>query len=110
MRTLEASQEPSAKAAIDFYAYRIGRELGSLAAALAGVDAIVFSAGFGENSHALRERVCLDASWLGLHLDATANARGGRCISKPGSRVAAWIIQPNEELMIARHTHSVIEG
>ena len=108
MRTLEASSEASAKAAIDLYAYRIGRELGSLAAALGGLDAIVFTAGIGENSRALRERVCRDAHWLGVELDVAANARGAGRISTATSRVSAWVIPTNEELMIARHTRSVL--
>ena len=89
--------------------YRIRRELGSLAAALGGVDAIVFTAGIGENAPAIRERVCRDAAWLGIELDAAANARGGPRISAPGSRVSAWVVRTNEELMIARHTQSVLE-
>ena len=87
MRTLDASNEPRAKAAIDLYVYRIGRELGSLAAALGGLDAIVFTAGIGENSRGLRERVCRDAAWLGVELDAEANARDGPRISTAASRV-----------------------
>ena len=108
MRTLEASAEPAANAAIDLFVYRIGRELGSLAAALRGLDAIVFTAGIGENSVRLRERVCHDASWLGVALDAAANAAGGPRISAEGSRVSAWVIPTNEELMIARHTRRVL--
>jgi acetate kinase len=108
MRTLEASDDPRAKAAIDLYAYRIGRELGSLAAALGGVDAIVFTAGIGENSSGLRERVCRDAAWLGVELDVAANRGGAQRISTPGSRAAAWIVPTNEELMIARHTRRVL--
>ena len=92
------------EAAIDLFVYRIGRELGSLAAALGGLDAIVFTAGIGEHSRAVRERVCRDAAWLGVELDTAANARGGPRISTPASRVAAWVIPTNEELMIARHT------
>jgi acetate kinase len=110
MRTLEASGEPGAAAAIDLYVYRIGRELGSLVAALGGVDAIVFTAGIGENSRMLRERVCRDAAWLGVDLDAGANAANGPRISAAGSRVSAWTIPTNEELMIARHTRRVLEG
>jgi len=109
MRTLLASADPSARLAIDVYVYRIRRELGSLAAALGGVDAIVFTAGIGENAPAIRERVCRDAAWLGIELDAAANARGGPRISAPGSRVSAWVVPTNEELMIARHTQSVLE-
>jgi acetate kinase len=108
MRTLQESDEPDAKAAIDMFVYRIGRELGSLASALQGLDAIVFTAGIGENSAMLRERVCRDASWIGVTLDPEANARRGPRISTPGSRVAAWVIPTNEELMIARHTLEII--
>jgi acetate kinase len=108
MRTLEASADPAAKAAIDLFIYRIGRELGSLAAALGGLDAIVFTAGIGENSLSLRERVCTDAGWLGVELDAAANTAGGPRISTAASRVAAWVVPTNEELMIARHTRHVL--
>ena len=110
MRTLLASREPRAKLAVDLYLYRIRRELGSLAAALQGLDAIVFTAGIGENSAELRERACRDAAWLGVELDARANAAGGPRISTPGSRVSAWVVPTNEELMIARHTRSVLES
>jgi len=110
MRTLEASGAPEAKAAIDVFVYRIGRELGSLAAALGGLDAIVFTAGIGENSRSLRERVCRDAAWLGVALDAAVNERNGPCISAAGSRVSAWVIPTNEELMIARHTQQLLAG
>jgi acetate kinase len=110
MRTLLASSEARAKLAIDLYVYRIRRELGSLAAALDGLDAIVFTAGIGENSPVIRERVCREAAWLGVELDSTANERGGPSISRPGSRVSAWVIPTNEELMIARHTRRVLEA
>ena len=108
MRTLEASDAPEAKAAIDVFIYRIGRELGSLAAALGGLDAIVFTAGIGENSRSLRDRVCRDAAWLGLELDAAANESNGPRIGAMGSRVSAWVIPTNEELMIARHTQRLL--
>jgi acetate kinase len=110
MRTLEASGEPAARAAIDLFVYRIGRELGSLAAALGGVDAIVFTAGIGENSRGLRERVCRDAEWLGVTLDPTANEAGALRISAAASRVSAWVIPTNEELMIARHTRELLSA
>jgi acetate kinase len=108
MRTLLASSDPRAKLAIDLYCYRIRREVGSLAAALGGVDAIVFTGGIGENSDIIRERVCRDAAWLGVELESAANARGGPRISAPSSRVSAWRIPTNEELMIARHTRQLI--
>lgn len=108
MRTLLMSKEPRAKLAVDLFVYRIRREMGSLVAALGGLDALVFTGGIGENSDQIRERVCRDAAWLGLELDADANARGGPCISTAGSRVRVWVIPTNEELMIARHTRRVI--
>ncbi len=110
MRKLEASDEPGARAAIDLFVYRIGRELGSLAAALGGLDAIVFTAGIGENSRLVRKRVCGDAAWLGVTLDVAANEANGPRISTATSRVAAWVIPTDEELMIARHTRRVLEG
>jgi acetate kinase len=108
MRTLLASAEPRAKLAVDLYLYRIRRELGSLAAALGGIDAIVFTAGIGENAPLIRERVCRDAAWLGVELDATANASDGPRISTALSRVSAWVVPTNEELMIARHTQALL--
>jgi acetate kinase len=110
MRALLASADPRARVAIDLYVYRIRRELGSLAGALGGLDALVFTAGIGEKAVAIRERVCRDAGWLGLTLDVAANARGGPRISTPESRVSAWVIPPDEELMIARHTRRVLES
>jgi acetate kinase len=108
MRTLEANESPDARAAIDVFVYRIGRELGSLAAALGGLDAVVFTAGIGENSRSLRARVCRDAAWLGVELDGAANERNGPRISAAGSRVSAWVIPTNEELMIVRHTRRLL--
>jgi acetate kinase len=107
MRELLESSEPRAKLAIDLFVYRIGRELGSLAAALGGLDAIVFTAGIGERAAAIREAVCRQATWLGVELDAAANAAGGPRISTASSRIAAWVIPTNEELMIARHTRAL---
>jgi acetate kinase len=108
MRTLLESKEPRAKLAIDLFLYRIRREMGSLMAALGGVDAIVFTGGIGENAAQIRERVCRDAAWLGVEFDADANARRGPCISTNKSRVTAWVIPTNEELMIARHAKRLI--
>ena len=108
MRTLLASTEPGARLAIDLYLYRIRRELGSLAAALGGLDAIVFTAGIGENAALIRERVCRDAGWLGVLLDPAANHAGGPRIGTPQSRVQAWVIPTSEELMIARHTQRLL--
>jgi acetate kinase len=110
MRTLLASENPQAKLAVDLFCYRIRRELGSLAAALGGLDAIVFTAGIGENAPVIRSRVCRDAAWLGVEFDETANAEGLRRISTDSSRVAVWVIPTNEELMIARHTRQLLES
>jgi len=108
MRTLLASDSPRAQLAIDLFVYRIGRELGSLAAALGGIDAIVFTAGVGENSAEIRARVCRAAGWLGVELDESANAAGGPRISTAASQVAAWSIPTDEELMIARHAEALL--
>jgi acetate kinase len=108
MRTLLASAEPRARLAVDLFIYRIGRELGSLSAALGGLDAIVFTAGVGENSAAIRERVCRASAWLGVELDERTNEAGGPRISTDASRVTVLTIPTNEELMIARHTERLL--
>ena len=108
MRALLESKEPRSKLAVDLFTYRIGRELGSLAAALGGLDALVFTGGIGERAVAIRERVCRDAGWLGIELDAAANKTDGPRISTAASRVPAWVMPTNEELMIARHTRRLI--
>jgi acetate kinase len=109
MRTLLASQEPAAKLAVDLFLYRIRRELGSLAAALGGLDAVVFTGGIGENSPDIRSRVGRDAAWLGVEIDEAANSAGRGCISTGPSRVAVYVIPTNEELMIARHTRRLLD-
>jgi acetate kinase len=108
MRTLLASSEPRARLAIDLYCYRIRREIGSLAAALGGVDALVFTGGIGENSAPIRARVLDDAAWLGVERDAAANEAGGPLLTTSASDVAAYAIPTNEELMIATHARNVI--
>ncbi|SAK77805.1 acetate kinase [Caballeronia pedi] len=110
MRALLASSDERARFAIDLYVYRIGRELGSMSAALQGLDAVVFTAGIGEHSKEIRQRVCEQAAWWGIELDAQANASGGPRISTASSKVSAWVIPTNEELMIARHALTLIEG
>ena len=110
MRTVLDSQEPRARLAIDLYCYRIRRELGSLAAALGGVDALVFTGGIGENSAAIRARVLDDAAWLGVERDADANDAGGPQLTTADSRVLALALPTNEELMIAAHTRNVVRA
>ena len=108
MRTLLASEDPSAKEAIALFVYRIGRELGSMAAALGGIDALVFTAGIGEHAAEIRRRVCEGAAWLGVDLDQSANITGGAMISRTGSRTSAWVIPTDEDLMIARHVWTLL--
>jgi acetate kinase len=110
MRTLVASNDPRAAEAIDLFVYRITRELGSLAAALGGLDALVFTGGIGEHATLIRDRVCRDAAWLGATLDEAANHRGGPRISRAESRFAVWVIPTNEELMIANHTQRLLDN
>jgi acetate kinase len=108
MRTLLASDEPNAQEAVELFVYRIRRELGSLAAALGGLDAIVFTGGIGEHAAPIRARVCHDASWLGVSVDEQANDRHAPRISCEGSRVSAWVIPTDENLMVARHVQRLL--
>ena len=104
MRDLLGSSEPAAKLAVDYFVYRAAREIGALASVLGGVDAIVFTAGIGENAPEIRQRICEASAWLGVDLDRDANDARGPRITRIGSRVSAWVIPTNEELIIARHT------
>jgi acetate kinase len=108
MRVLLESDDARAKAAVDLFVYRCARELGSLAAALEGLDAVVFTAGIGEHAAAIRDAVCRRAGWLGIELDEAANAAGGPRISTAKSATAAWVIPTDEELMIARHCRDLL--
>jgi acetate kinase len=108
MRDLLPSREPGARLAIDYFVYRAAKEIGALAAVLRGIDGLVFTAGIGERSPEIRRRICEASSWLGIELDSDANARNAQRISTRASRVSAWVIPTNEELMIARHTASLL--
>lgn len=108
MRTLLVSEEPSAKQAVALFAYRIGRELGSMAAALGGIDALVFTAGIGEHAVEIRRRACEHAAWLGVDINESANLTGGALITRTGSRTSAWVIPTDEDLMIARHAWTLL--
>lgn len=108
MRTLLASNDARARFAIDLFCYRVRRELGSLVAALGGIDALIFTGGIGENAAPIRERVCADAAWLGIDLDRDANSAGRPRIAATHSRTAVWIVPTDEESMIARHTRQVL--
>ena len=104
MRDLLQSNEPGARLAVDYFVYRAAKEIGALAAVLGGIDGLVFTAGIGENSPEIRERICARCAWLGVEADAEANLAGGPCISAQTSKASAWVIPTNEELVIARHT------
>ena len=104
MRTLLESYDPRAQEAIEMFVYRAGREIGSLAAALGGLDALVFTGGIGEHSDLIRAQVCRQAAWLGLELDDVANAATATRISMLDSKISAWIVPTDENLMIAHHT------
>jgi acetate kinase len=108
MRELLDNCEPAAQLAVDYFVYRAVKEVGALAAVLGGLDGLVFTAGIGENSREIRRRICEASAWLGIELDSEMNAKKGPRISIPQSRVSAWVIPTNEELMIARHTWSLL--
>jgi acetate kinase len=108
MRVLLESADPRAADAVNLFVYRVGRELGSLAAALGGLDALVFTGGIGEHSAIIRTLVCRDARWLGVQIDELANGRGGPCISRATSGVSTWVVPADEEAMIALHTRNLV--
>ena len=108
MRDLLGRSEPEARLAVDYFIYRVAKEIGALTAVLGGIDALVFTAGIGENSSEIRRRICQASSWLGVDLDSEANGNGKSRISTPQSKVSVWVVPTNEELMIARHTWSLL--
>jgi acetate kinase len=110
VRELQASSDPQAALAIDYFVYRVGLHAGMLAAALGGLDAFVFTAGIGENSPTMRARIAEKLAWLGVVLDPNANSDGKPVISSKASPVAAYVIPTDEELMIARHTLGLLSG
>ena len=108
MRDLLDSPDPAARLAVDYFVYQAAKQIGALAAVLGGVDALVFTAGIGERSVEIRRRICEASAWLGVTLDPSANAAHGPRIATAGSRVSAWVVPTNEELMIARHTAALL--
>jgi len=108
MRDLLGRNEPEARLAVDYFVYRAAKEIGALTASLGGIDALVFTAGIGENSPEIRRRICEASAWLGIELDFEGNESKGPRISTRQSSVSAWVIPTNEELMIARHTGSLL--
>jgi acetate kinase len=108
VRELEASVEPKAAFALDYFVYRVGLWTGTLAAALGGLDAFIFTAGIGENSPSMRARIAAKLEWLGCELDVDANKANASVISGAKSRVPIYVVPTDEELMIAKHTLSVL--
>lgn len=104
MRDLLGQSDPAARLALDYFVYSAAKAIGALVAVLGGVDALVFTAGIGENSPEIRQRICEASSWLGLEIDAEANNKPLSKISTTRSKISVWVIPTNEELMIARHT------
>jgi acetate kinase len=109
MRELEASQTPSAREAIDLFAYQIARQTALMAHALSGLDALIFTAGIGEHASTLRAAVCTRLAWLGVSLDPAIAPRGETLISPPASPVAVWVIPTDEEAVIARETAALVK-
>jgi acetate kinase len=108
MRDLLGKNEPEARLAVDYFIYRVAKEIGALASVLGGIDGLVFTAGIGENSAEIRQRICDSCKWLGVELNTKANADKVTRISTTSSKVSAWVIPTNEELMIARHTGKLL--
>lgn len=109
VRTLLQSAAPEAKQAIEYFVYQIVFFAGAYTGLLGGLDAIVFTAGIGENAAPIRAAVCKKLGWLGLELDEAANKAHGPLISAKASKVRAWVIPTNEEIMIARHTLALVD-
>lgn len=110
MRTLLASSEASARLAIDYFTYRTAESIAGLCVAAQGLDALVFTAGVGENSPEIRAGVCRRLEWLGVRLDAEANAANALTISRPDSGIGVYVVPTNEEEVIARQTYETISG
>jgi acetate kinase len=108
MRELLTSTAQEARLAVDYFVYQTAKEIGALVAVLGGIDGLVFTAGIGENSPEIRKRICEASRWLGVELDNSANGSGGPRISTRHSKVSAWVVPTNEELMIARHTRALL--
>ena len=108
MRQLLTSSDPHAAQALDYFVFRIRREIGAMAAVLGGLDAVVFTGGIGENAFQIRERICDDMDWIGMELEETRNRQNAEIISSDRSRVRLFVLPTNEELMIARHVAGLV--
>lgn len=110
MRELLASRHPHSAEAVDLFTYRVGRELGSLVAALGGLDTLVFTGGIGTYSSIIRERICQPLGWLGVQISSSANAVHAHKISNENSQITVRVITTNEELVIAKHTLAITQS
>jgi len=110
MRELLASSDPHSAQAVELFVYRVVRELGSMAAALEGLDRLVFTGGIGAHSSIIRERICQRLGWLGVQIDSSVNAAGAHKISTGNSLVSVWAVPTNEELVIAQHASAIAKS
>jgi acetate kinase len=108
MRVLAASDDPHAAEAIDYFVFRVQREIGAMAAALGGIDALIFCGGIGENAQSIRDRVCGRLAWMGIELDHRQNTANALVISSVLSRIQVMVVPTNEELVIARAARALI--
>jgi acetate kinase len=108
MRVLEASADPHAAEAIDYFVFRVQREIGAMAAALGGIDALVFCGGIGENARGIRTRICSRMAWMGIELDHARNEANAQVISSELSRAQVMVVRTNEELVIARAVRAMV--
>jgi len=108
VQTLLDAGAPRAAQAVDFFVYRVTREIGSMVAALGGIDAMVFTACIGERVPVIRSRICQRFDWLGVELDTAANDAGRNCISRPGRTPSVWVIRTDEQRVIAQHTMKIL--
>ena len=110
MRVLLASDDPHAREALDLFSYRIAFEIAGLTGALGGLEGLVFTAGIGERAPTIRAEICDRLAWIGVRLDATANAANSACISAPESEIEVCVIATDEEATVARHTRAIMTG
>ncbi|MGY4425532.1 acetate kinase [Bradyrhizobium sp. JR6.1] len=108
MRALLASHDPAAREAVDLFTFRVAAEVAVMANTLAGLDGLVFTGGIGEHAPEIRQRICDRLSWLGVSIDAAANAQGAQRIAAKGNPVDVLVIPTNEEVSIARHCRSLL--
>jgi acetate kinase len=101
--------ETSAREAVELFCYRASKHVGALTAALGGIDILIFTGGIGENAPSIRQRICQNLSFLGIHLDERRNAANAAVISGVNHSVTVRVMRTNEDLMIARHTYALIQ-